>query len=41
MSRGARDVDRFGGDGGDRMTTSKLYVDPAHVAEAEDDEWAK
>ena len=25
----------------DRMFTSKLFVDPAHVAEAEKDDWAK
>ncbi len=24
-----------------RMTTSKLYVDPAHVAEAEENDFAK
>ena len=24
-----------------RMWTSKLYVDPAHVAEADKDDWAK
>jgi proline iminopeptidase len=24
-----------------RMSTSKLYIDPAHVAAAEEDEWAK
>lgn len=24
-----------------RMSTSKLYVDPAHIAEAEKDDWAK
>lgn len=25
----------------ERMFTSKLHVDPAHVAEAEKDDWAK